>query len=225
MSNFGCFDLRVVAVFDAGFREAASAVGPAAGILAGARSFATLPEAIADCRVVLGTVGRTVGPTVGRTTRDSAPPPPSLIAEAAPALRTVMGGAIGQRVALLFGSEKFGLSNQALSYCDQLVTIPAREEHASMNLGQAAAICLYELARSDPAPQPPTGELDRPLAGELERLTLLLRDTLVAAGQPGMDTELRGRQLRALVRRASIPGTDLATWMGFFRQILWKLRR
>ena len=54
-------------------------------------------------------------------------------------------------VALLFGSEKFGLSNEDLSHCHWLLRIPTREEHGSMNLGQAVAICLYELHRSDQA--------------------------------------------------------------------------
>ena len=51
------------------------------------------------------------------------------------------------RVALLFGSEKRGLSNHDLSYCHWLIRIPTREEHPSMNLGQAVAVCLYELVR------------------------------------------------------------------------------
>ena len=50
-------------------------------------------------------------------------------------------------VALLFGSEKFGLSNDDLSHCDWLLRIPTLDQDLSMNLGQAVAVCLYELAR------------------------------------------------------------------------------
>src|SRR5260221_9539003 len=50
-------------------------------------------------------------------------------------------------VAVLFGSEKWGLSNEDLSYCHWLMRIPTRVEHRSMNLGQAAAVVMYELAR------------------------------------------------------------------------------
>ena len=221
MSNFGCHDLRVVAIHNPDFREADSAVGPAAEILAHARSYATLPEAIADCHLVLGTVGRTVGPTVGRTTRDSHPPAPTLLDEGAPAIRASLDR---HRVALLFGSEKFGLSNEVLSHCHQLVTIPTRDEHASMNLGQAAAVCLYEFIRPQPAAAPTIPPYSPP-AGELDRLTSLLHETLLAAGQPGMDTALRARQLRALVRRAAIPAMDFPAWIGFLRQILWKLKK
>jgi tRNA C32,U32 (ribose-2'-O)-methylase TrmJ len=49
-----------------------------------------------------------------------------------------------ESAALLFGSEKFGLSNEDLSYCHWLLRIGIREEHGSMNLGQAVAVCLYE---------------------------------------------------------------------------------
>ena len=222
MSNFGCFDLRVVAIHNAEFRTAASAVGPAADILTRARSYEALDEAIADARLVVGTVGRTVGATVGRTTRESHPPAPAPLDQAAPTIRALL--ARHRRVALLFGSEKFGLSKDALSHCQQLVTIPTRDEHASMNLGQAAAICLYELARAEAA-SPPAIPPDAPSAGELERLTHLLHEALLAAGQPGMETAFRLRQLRALVHRASIPGSDIPVWTGFLRQILWKLGR
>ena len=58
----------------------------------------------------------------------------------------------GGRVALLFGSEKTGLSNDELSHCHWLLTIPMEQHeemrHPSMNLGQAVAVCLYELVRS-----------------------------------------------------------------------------
>ena len=53
--------------------------------------------------------------------------------------------------ALLFGSEKFGLSNEEMSYCHWLMRIPTREEHGSMNLGQAVAVCLYEMIRDPKA--------------------------------------------------------------------------
>ncbi len=220
MSNFGCFDLRVVAIHNPDFREAVSAVGPAAEILRRARSFSTLPEAIADAHLVVGTVGREVGPTVGRTTRESRPLEPVPLVQAGPNLQATLSGS---RVALLFGSEKFGLSNEALSYCNQLITIPTRDEHASMNLGQAAAVCLYELSRvplPGPAPAPP----DLPTAGELERLTNLIKEALIAASQPGIETAFRSRQLRALVHRGAFTAQDLPVWIGFFRQILWRLR-
>src|SRR5262249_20269465 len=64
--------------------------------------------------------------------------------EAAPIIRKRLGSG---RVALLFGSEKRGLSNADLSHCHWLLRIPTREGHASMNLGQAVAVCLYQPSR------------------------------------------------------------------------------
>ena len=56
-------------------------------------------------------------------------------------------------VALLFGSEKVGLSNEDLSHCHWLMRVPAYGDQISMNLGQAVAVCLYELIRDGRAPR------------------------------------------------------------------------
>ena len=112
-----------------------------------------------------------------------------------------------QRVAILFGSEKTGLSNAAFSHCHWLMRIPTSEQNISMNLGQAVAICLYELIRdntlSSPQPgtsiarlasatgrampPPTTGDVASALAtaGDLERIVTLLGDVLRASGYPG----------------------------------------
>src|SRR5271156_3237098 len=134
MSNFGAMNLRVVKPYEKAFREAVSAVG-AGKVLKGAEEFASLREAVADCSLVVGTTA--VG---NREVRQ----PLRGLEEAGGILREAMRGG---KVALLFGSEKRGLSNEDLSYCHWLVHIPTRGEHASMNLGQAAAVCFYELAR------------------------------------------------------------------------------
>jgi len=132
MSNFGARELRAVQPFGKAWREARSAVG-ASEVMAGAKEFATVAEAVADCTLVVGTT------SVGN--RELKHPLRDL-AEAAPLLRA---RARTGRVAMLFGSEKRGLSNEDLSYCHWLLRIPTREEHRSMNLGQAAAVVLYEL--------------------------------------------------------------------------------
>ena len=147
----------------------------------------------------------------------------------------------GERVALLFGSEKFGLSNDDMSHCHLLVRIPTREEHPSMNLGQAAALCLYELARMEGAggaiahagalprwelPQnfPRAAEAAGPAPAEaVERLTELLEQALARCEYPGMGSATRTRQLRSLVRRLRLGGRDAGLITGFLRQMLWKL--
>src|SRR5579864_818107 len=132
MSNFGAMELRAVRPYEKAWREAKSAVG-AGELLAKAKEFANLAEAVADCSLVVGTTA------VGN--REMKHP-----------LRGLEEGArlIGKRmstgrVAVVFGSEKWGLSNEDLSYCHWLMRIPTRMEHRSMNLGQAAAVVMYEL--------------------------------------------------------------------------------
>ena len=132
MSNFGAKQLRVVNPYEAAWREAQSAVG-AADLLARAEECATVAQAVEDCSLVVGTTA--VGNRELRQPLWSLP-------EAGPAIRERLKTS---NVALLFGSEKWGLSNESLSYCHWLLRIPTREEHRSMNLGQAVAVCLYEL--------------------------------------------------------------------------------
>ena len=126
--------MRVVHPYEAAWREAKSEVG-AAELLARAEECATVAEAVADCSLVVGTTA--VGNRELRQPLRSLP-------EAGPAIREKLAES---NVALLFGSEKWGLSNESLSYCHWLLRIPTREEHRSMNLGQAVAVCLYELGR------------------------------------------------------------------------------
>jgi tRNA/rRNA methyltransferase len=208
----------VAAIYYKDFRKATSAVGPSAELLRNCRDYETLAEAITDCTLVVGTTG-----AVGREWSQ----PYERIEQSAVRMRSAMDQ--GGRVALLFGSEKFGLSNDDMSYCHALTRIPTRDEHASMNLGQAAAVCLYELSRVapsgyQPAPQPVKPGRRPPPAGELDRLTNLFEETLLASGYPAMHTRHRSRQLRILARRLGIPAGDAEHWTGFLRQILWKLR-
>ncbi len=174
MSNFGFLHLRVVNPYQVAFREARSAVG-ASALLAGAEEFKSVAEAVADCTLVVGTTA------VGRRELRH---PLRRLEDGARAIRKRLASG---NVALLFGSEKFGLSNEDLSHCDWLMRIPTREEHRSVNLGQAVAICLYELARSAKAARAPQKRLPaaagKPAtAGDLERITAMLLDALRASG-------------------------------------------
>ncbi len=218
MSNFGFMRLRVVNPYEASFREARSAMG-AAPLLANAEEFKSVEEAVADCSLVVGT-------TAGRNRELQQPL--QLLQTASPLIRKQLRSG---RVALLFGSEKRGLSNDDLSHCHWLLHIPTREEHVSMNLGQAVAVCLYELARgtaSERKPKPaklgPGAEAAN--AGELERITSLLIDSLRASGYLGERPALaKEEKIRRMVRRLDLSATDAELWQGMLRQILWKLNR
>ena len=226
MSNFGFGRLRVVNPYPVAFREARSAVG-ASHVLASAEEYGSVPEAVADCSLVVGTTA------VGKRDLHHVVRP---LAEGARVILKRLGrkqltrkqAGAGQ-VALLFGSEKVGLPNEALSHCHWLLHIPTSEENISMNLGQAVAVCLYELVRLRPpshAAAKTKPDRDMPAAAaDLERITALLLDAMLASGylkrKPTADAEER---LRRLVRRLKLPASDTVAWLGILRQILWKLQ-
>ncbi len=209
ISNFGFSRLRLVNPYEVAFREARSAVG-ASAILEAAEEFRTVADAVADCTLVIGTTSighRELQHVVRR------------LEYGARLIRRNAGP-----VALLFGSEKFGLSNDDLAHCHWLVTIPAREEHASMNLGQAVAVCLYELARDPRTARrtPDAGTLAT--AGELERVTSRLLEILRESGYVNPVTPASTEEkIRRVVRRLNIPARDVEVWLGILRQIRWKI--
>jgi len=211
MSNFGFAKLRLVAPYSAAFREARSAVG-ASAVLASAEEYRSVAEAVADCALVVG--------TTAIQHRELQHPLRRLESGA----RLIRRQLAGQRIALLFGSEKRGLSNRDLSHCHWLMRIPTREEHGSMNLGQAVAVCLYELVR-EAKPARPAAKHEPATSADLERITTLLFDVLSASGyvRPASAASAE-EKLRRLVRRLQFEATDAEIWLGMLRQILWKLQ-
>lgn len=211
MSNFGFSNLRVVRPFDPSFREARSAVG-AGDLLAHAEEFTTVAEAVADCTFVAGTTAA----------RDREPQHPlHSLDEAGSALRRHLQSG---RVAILFGSEKRGLANADLSHCHALLRIPTRAEHGSMNLGQAVAVCLYELIRTN-APPTPAKQMTPATQSDLERLTQALADILGASNYTPAGAEAPTEEkVRRLIRRLNLHSADAELLLGMLRQIGWKLR-
>jgi TrmH family RNA methyltransferase len=213
MSNFGFFELRLVNPYEVAFREARSAV-KSQRVLDEAREFPTLADAVADCALVVGTTSR--GP---RTLEHP-------LRRLETAGRLIAKKLTTAPVALLFGSEKFGLSNEDLSHCHWLLRIPTREEHGSMNLGQSVAVCLYEIMRQPAAARavPKDARFPPAAASELERLTSRLEEVLDLSGYVHGDvkgsTELK---LRRLIRRLDMDTHDAEIWLGMLRQIRWKL--
>ena len=240
MSNFGAMHLRVVVPYEKAWREAKSAVG-AAELMARAEEFATVSEAIADCTLVVGTTA--VGNREIRQRLVS-------LVEAGPELREKVNAT---RVALLFGSEKWGLSNESLSHCHWLVRIPTREEHRSMNLGQAVAVCLYELGREKKIEngKSKVGKLITTLPREssghaegaegpqrkrrqpeiasmenVERITGTLLEVLHRSGYIAPKAKrLAEEKLRRMILRFRLEAGDAEVFLGMVSKILWKLER
>ncbi len=212
MSNFGVNQLRVVQPYEAAFREARSAVG-AAAVLKVAQEYQTVAAAVADCALVIGTTA------IGKRQLQQ---PIRMLAAGAKLIRNHLRS---HPVAILFGSEKTGLSNDDLSHCQWLLHIPTRQEHLSMNLGQAVAIVLYELVRAQRGAEPKI-DLNPATAGDLERLTQLLIEAASLSGFLNEHTVHSSEpKLRRLIRRLHLEAEDAELLLGMVRQILWKLNQ
>lgn len=212
MSNFGFFDLRLVDPYEVAREEAVSAVG-AQELMRNARVFPDVAQAVADCSLVVGATGLGHRVFQHRLYR---------LERGARHLRRHLETA---RAALLFGSEKFGLSNEDCAHCHWLTHIPTRAGHDSMNLAQAVAICLYELTRAPVEARREPLAADRAQGAELDRLTKLLEAVLQASGHTDYSKTL-GADVKThqLVCRLGLSARDASIWSGMFRQILWALR-
>jgi len=211
MSNFGFRRLRVVNPYQLAFRDARSAVG-AAELLLQAEEYSTVSDAIADCGLVVGTTAvhrRVLQNPLRRLDEDGG--------------RLIREEISSGRVALLFGSEKVGLSTSDFSYCQWLLHVPTLQDHISMNLGQAVAVCLYEIARSVEGERP-AEEIQRASAREVELITSILLDALRVSGyvKPGTEVVME-EKARRLVRRMNLHPGEATVWLGMLRQIAWKL--
>jgi tRNA/rRNA methyltransferase len=218
MSNFGARRLRLVNPYAPGFREARSAVG-ASELLDQADEYKTVAEAVADCALVVGT-------TAVRNRVLQQPVQP-LDERAGTTIRLRLQT---ERVALLFGSEKIGLTNRDFSHCHWLLNIPTAQQNISMNLGQAVAVCLYELARTTRARttplRPATEDAMPATAGAAEQITEGLLEALRISGyvKPGTEAMFE-KKARRLVFRFHLEAYDAKLLLGMVRQIVWKLRQ
>jgi tRNA/rRNA methyltransferase len=124
----------------------------------------------------------------------------------------------------LFGSEKYGLSSDDLSFCHALIRIPTAPETPSMNLGQAVAVCLYEFIREQTEPR--RSRFDPVGGGDSEQLTRMLHDVLEQSGYTNRITAISTEQkIRRWIRRLRISRRDAPLLLGILRQILWKFEK
>ena len=221
MANFGFCNLTVVAPYEPHWHEAQSAVG-AEDLLESAKVRSTLAEALPSATLVFGT-----GTLEPRRPEQPVVELPAL----APIVRDEF--ARGGRIALVFGPEKHGLTRDDLSFCHRLLTIPTNPRQPSMNLGQAVAVCLYELAsrlpqlesspESGPAPAPSNTAAT---SSNLDLLTGLIEESMIAAGYSPRAMQTANRHdLRLLLRRLAPNAKDARRILGLFRRILWRLNR
>jgi tRNA/rRNA methyltransferase len=177
-------------------------------ILGNAKCYDTIRQAIADCALVVGTTCRS-----GLYRRHSQTP-----REVA---ADIVAAARNGKVALIFGPEDHGLSNKDLEHCQLLMTIPTHPEYQSLNVAQAAVICLYELYLESLAPVE-SSVIQRAPAEDVERLFDRMRTVLLKIGF--LDSENPEHMLlafRRILGRAGLEDKDVRIFTGLFRQIDW----
>ena len=230
IANFGFSRLSVVAPYEPHWREAKSAVG-AEELLKNARETESLKEAVAECTLVIGT-----GTLAHRRPEQPVVALPCL----GPRIEQELER--GGGVALVFGPEKHGLTRKDLAQCHLLVEIPTDPRQPSMNLGQAVAVCLYELAAERSASPGAGGkerstarithtDPDEPAAApasmrDLNLLAEVIAETMQAADySPAAMQKANRHDLDLLLRRLVLTRDDARRSLGLFRRILWRLRR
>jgi TrmH family RNA methyltransferase len=183
-------------------------------VLDAAAPRASLREAVAACTVVAGTSGRAHAEAWT----------PRRLAGAAGAL------AGNGRLALVFGPEASGLTDEELALCHIRVHIPSEPAHPSLNLAQAVLVVAYEL-RMAAVGAPPAGvEAEsgarRATAGDVETALDDLRRALVGIGYLSRDNpEPILSEWRALITRAGPTPREVTLLRGLARQILWAAGR
>ncbi len=218
MMNFGFYDLRIVnpRVDHLGKEARDMAVTAKKTVLRSARKYKSLEGAIADCHLVIGSTRR-----LGKKYRNEFITPDQ-IGKTCDALPP------HQKVALVFGREDHGLSNDELSLCDIFITIDTSPELPSLNLAQAVTICLYEFSRQEQQGRPAPSELAT--AENKEGMIQHMRQTLLASGYlDPVNPDHILRTYRRIFNRAGLDEREVrmlhGLWSLIDRQLLGAKRK
>ncbi len=215
MKNMALSRLTLVTPEQFPSAEATARASGADDLLAQARVCTTLEEALAPCTLVMATSARL------RTI-----PWPALEPRAAAA--QLWRGAQEGRVAVVFGREHSGLSNQELERCGHLIHIPTSASFSSLNLGAAVQVMAYELMLASCAGAVEVPQRDSPLAtdGEIQGLYAHLEEALVEIGflNPAAPKQLM-RRLKRLFNRVDLEQTEVNLLRGVLKAAQRQARR
>ncbi|MEW6380680.1 MAG: RNA methyltransferase [bacterium] len=212
LKNMGFRDLRLVNPRPVNWLDAIQMACGAEDLIEQARVEASLEGALSDITWVVGTTAR-------RRRYAKTVSSPQDIA------RTVVSLSQENRIAFLFGSEKYGLTTQEMSFCHQAVTIPTQEDFCSLNLSQAVMVVAWELFkvfqegchhRSNTQPHQPRMASQDDLQGFFLHLEQVLTEI-------GFITEENSRHmmlsLKEMIRRKAVTGREVRILRGILRQV------
>jgi tRNA/rRNA methyltransferase len=209
MANFGLADLRVVNPREGWPSVRATAAASGAPVIERVRVFATVAEAIADVQFVYATTARE---------REVAKP---VVGPVAAAERVKRLAGEGRAVAILFGRERIGLTNDEVSLADEILTLPVDPAFGSLNVAQAVLIIAYEWRRAMLAGEsgglPFARSADPPATKEeLIHLFHHLEGALDAAGffRPPEKRAHMVEALRNMLQRAGLSEQEVRTLRG-----------
>lgn len=207
MKTMGLSALYLVAPRCAIDEQARALASGAADVLDGATVCATLGDALRDVVLSAACTSR----------RRDLPHPAYTPRQAAPEL---LGHARAGAVALVFGSETFGLPNEHLMKCRWLLNIPTNPEYMSLNLASAVQVCAYELRTALEDDVLPLPSFEAARHEEIEGLYRALETTLVDLDflDPDNPKRLMPR-LRRFFARAGLEKEELAIWRGILGAI------
>jgi tRNA/rRNA methyltransferase len=181
-------------------------------ILQQAQVVDTLSQAVANAGYVVGTTRR-----LGKS-RQAQQTPRSI----APLLLEL---AASNPIALVFGREDSGLSNDELARCHELISIPAHPTFGSLNLAQAVLLVCYELYVST-ATQPLAPPPMLATTAEVERLYIRMQAVLRRIGfLHGSNPDRMMGYFRRFFARHGLKSRDVKVFLGMFRQIEWYINR
>ena len=214
MKTMGFADLRLVAPRHAPDAQAEALAAGGAQVLAAARMVDRLEPALADTVLAVGFSARG---------RDLSHPLRSL-REAAP---SILAAATEGPVALVFGNETYGLTNEEIGHCGMQVSIPANPEYSSLNLAAAVQIACYELAVTAHtfALAQPTGR-ESATSEDIEALVAHWQSAMVESGY--LDPAEPGRlmeRLRRLLARAGLERSEVKFLRGMLGAFEVRMRR
>jgi TrmH family RNA methyltransferase len=212
MKNMALSELTLVRPRSFPHADSVALAAGADDILASARVVDSVAEALADCGFVAGTTSRPRSyHWEFATPRDAA--------------ARIVALPDGDRAALLFGSERYGLGGEDLDHCNLLIRIPANPEYCSLNLAMSVQLLAYELfvAREQPLSRV---QLETPLApgSEMELLYAHLQRVLQEIEFEDRTGYLMER-LRRLFNRAQLDVNEINIMRGILSAVEGRRRR